>query len=152
MKNYLIRLLEYEHWANQQVIDALQAVDNPPARAVAVMGHVLSAQHVWTSRILNTPASVAIWEDTPVSWMQEIADRQHRQLMGYLEPLSDLDLDQVIAYSDSKGNPHKSTLLDILTQLNHHDAYHRGQVVQLIRPLVKEVPLTDFIFWARQGK
>ena len=41
-------------------------------------------------------------------------------------------------------------LLDILTHMSHHAAYHRGQVVQLIRPMLDEPPVTDFIVWTRE--
>ena len=150
MKNYLIHLLNYEHWANQRVIDALETLDNPPARAVAVMGHILSAQQVWLGRVLHEPTFVSIWEDTPVSWMGETAERQHRKLVTYLTTLSETDLLQSLDYINSAGNAYQSTLLDILTHMSHHAAYHRGQVIQLIRPMLDKAPITDFIVWTRE--
>jgi uncharacterized damage-inducible protein DinB len=150
MKNYLIHLLNYELWANQRIIDALEKVENPPARAIAVMGHILSAQHVWLGRITHESVFVSIWEDIPVSWMIETAERQHRQLVSYVSGLSEVDLVQPIAYTNSQGIPFQSTLLDMLTHMSHHAAYHRGQVVQLIRPLLAEAPVTDFIVWTRE--
>ncbi|GAB3704314.1 DinB family protein [Spirosoma flavus] len=150
MRDHLIQLLNYELWANQRVISALETITNPPARAIAVMGHILSAQHVWLGRIMNDPAFVAIWEDTPVSWMSEIAERQHRQLVSYVTTLSETDLLRLISYSTSKGEPYESTVFDILTHTSHHAAYHRGQVVQLIRPLIADAPVTDYIFWIRE--
>ncbi|GAB3990953.1 hypothetical protein GCM10028807_19480 [Spirosoma daeguense] len=149
MKNQLIQLLDYELWANRRVIDALETIQNPPARAVAIMGHILSAQHVWLGRILNEPTFVAIWEDIPVSWMGETAERQHRQLVSYVAGLADDTLGNPVAYRTSRGEPFENRLLDILTHTSHHAAYHRGQVVQLIRPMVQEAPVTDFIIWAR---
>ena len=151
MKDHLIQLLDYELWANRRVVDALESIRNPPARAIAVMGHILSAQHVWFGRVMNEPVFVAIWEDIPVSWMTETAERQHRQLHDYLSGLTEADLLQPIAYANSKGVPYQSSLLNILTHMSHHAAYHRGQVVQLIRPMLQEAPVTDFIAWTREG-
>ncbi|WP_080241423.1 DinB family protein [Spirosoma rigui] len=151
MKNFLIHLLNYELWANQRIINALEALDNPPARAVAVMGHILSAQHVWLGRVLNETTFVSIWEDTPVAWMSETAERQHRKIVSYLNSLSETELTQSIDYATSQQEPYQSTLIDILTHMSHHAAYHRGQVVQLIRPLVSEPPVTDFIVWTREN-
>lgn len=149
MKNYLIHLLNYELWANQRIIEAIGNLDNPPARAVAVMGHILSAQQIWLSRIMNEPAYVAIWEDIPVSWMGETAERQHRKLVSYISALAEADLLQSFSYVTSQGTPFDSTLIDILTHMSHHAAYHRGQVVHLIRPMAGEAPVTDFIVWTR---
>jgi uncharacterized damage-inducible protein DinB len=151
MKNFLIHLLNYELWANQRIISTLETLDNPPARAVAIMGHILSAQHVWLGRVLNETTFVSIWEDTPVAWMSETAERQHRKIVSYLHSLSETELTQSIDYANSKQEPYQSTLLDILTHMSHHAAYHRGQVVQLIRPLVSEPPVTDFIVWTRES-
>jgi uncharacterized damage-inducible protein DinB len=151
MKNFLIHLLNYELWANQRVIRALETLDNPPERAVAVMGHVLAAQHVWLGRVLQEPAHISIWEDIPVGWMTETAERQHRQIVSYISTLAEPDLLQPIDYTNSRHEPYQNTLLDILTHMSHHAAYHRGQVVQLIRPLVANPPVTDFIVWTREG-
>lgn len=151
MKNFLIHLLNYELWANQRVIDALETLDNPPARAVAVMGHILSAQQVWFGRVLHETTFVSIWEDTPVGWMSETAERQHRRIVGYLSAMAESDLVQPVDYTNSKQVSYQSTLLDILTHMSHHAAYHRGQVVQLIRPMMDEPPVTDFIVWTREG-
>ncbi len=151
MKNYLIHLLNYELWANQRIIEALEKLDSPPSRAVAVMGHILSAQQVWLGRVIHESTFVSIWEDTPVSWMSETAERQHRKLVTYLSTLSETDLLQPVDYVSSEGVSYNSTLLDILTHMSHHAAYHRGQVVQLIRPMVAEAPITDFIIWTRES-
>lgn len=151
MKNYLVQLLDYERWANLRLIDALETVTHPPERAVAVMGHVLAAQHVWYGRMAHESVFVSIWEDIPVSWMIETAERQHRQLSSYVEGLTEQELEQPVSYVNTKGIRYQSTLLDILTHLSHHAAYHRGQVVQLIRPMLNEAPVTDYIVWKRGG-
>lgn len=151
MKNYLIHLLNYELWANQRVIQALETIDNPPTRAVAVMGHILAAQQVWFGRVIHETTFVSIWEDTPVSWMEETAQRQHRKIVNYITGLAEPELLQSFEYVNSKGESYQNTLLDILTHMSHHAAYHRGQVVQLIRPLLAEAPVTDFIVWVRES-
>lgn len=151
MKDYLVHLLDYEHWANLRIISALETVPNPPVRAIAVLGHLLAAQHVWYGRMAHEPVFISIWEDIPVSWMTETAERQHRQLSSYVQSLTEDELSQSVSYVNSRGTPYQSTLLDILTHMSHHAAYHRGQVVQLIRPMLPEAPVTDYIVWKRGG-
>lgn len=149
MKDYLIQLLDYEFWANLRVINALSSLSNPPERAVAVMGHILAAQHVWYGRMAQESVIMSIWEEIPVSWMIETAERQHLQISSYVKILTQKELSQPVAYTNTKGIAYQSSRLDMLTQMSHHAAYHRGQVVQLIRPLLTEAPLTDFIVWKR---
>ncbi|GAB3739404.1 DinB family protein [Spirosoma lituiforme] len=152
MKNYLIQLLDYELWANRRLIDTLETINNPPARALALMGHILSAQHVWYGRVMHESTFVAIWENIPVSWMGETAERQHRQLVSHVLSLDEEALLKLIDYVNTKGVSYTDSLLNILTHLSHHAAYHRGQIVQLIRPMVEQAPETDFIVWTRTGK
>lgn len=152
MKTYLIQLLDYELWANLRIIDALESVTNPPERAVAVMGHILAAQHVWYGRLAHESVFTSIWEETPVGWMIETAERQHRQVRSYVEGLTDQTLTEPTDYTNTKGTHFRNSPLDILTHMSHHAAYHRGQVVQLIRPMLSEAPVTDYIVWQRDGE
>ena len=151
MKDYLVHLLDYELWANLRVISALETVPHPPTRAVAVMGHILAAQHIWYGRMAHESVFISVWEETPVNWMTETAERQHRQVSSYVQGLTDEALNQPVSYVNTQGIRFQSTLLDILTQMGHHAAYHRGQVVQLIRPMLNEAPVTDYIVWKRGG-
>lgn len=149
MKAFLLNLLEYEHWANRAVIEALQPIANPPARAVQIMGHILSSQQIWMGRFTGEHAYVAIWEDIPVGWMTETAERNYNRLREYLEHAPDDVHLKRIDYQNSRGEAFSNTMQEILTHMSYHAAYHRGQVVQLLRPLVEQPPATDYILWAR---
>jgi uncharacterized damage-inducible protein DinB len=150
MKDYLIQLLDYEQWADLRIISALSSLTNVPERAIAIMGHVLSAQQVWYGRMMQEPVIQPIWEDIPVSWMIETAERQHDLVVSYVKILTLEKLNQSIHYVNSKGMAYQNTPLEILTHMSHHAAYHRGQIVQLIKPFLSEVPVTDFIVWQRE--
>jgi uncharacterized damage-inducible protein DinB len=149
MKKQLIRLADYEQWANRVVIDALDSVTKPPQRAVELMSHILSVQQVWMSRVTGEVSYVAIWEGIPIAWMGETSDRNFRRLKDFLERESDESLNRLISYTNSAGQPFESPVIDILTHLSQHATYHRGQIVQLIRPQLAEAPKTDYILWAR---
>ena len=136
-------------WANRRVIDALETLANVPPRAITLMSHVLTAQQVWLGRVERELVAVPVWEDMPLNWMSETAERQHRKLVSYAASLSETDLRQSIDYTNLKGIDHRNTPLDILTHLSHHAAYHRGQIVQIIRPLLPDAPITDFNVWAQ---
>ena len=149
MKEYLLRLLDYELWADQSIIVSLQSVDNPPARAVKIMGHILSAQLVWLRRIQGHPTTIDPWQYIPLVDMSERAENNHRLLKTHLTSSDDWQPTRIVAYQNSQGESFENSLQDILAQLSHHSAYHRGQVVQLITPQLAQVPTTDYIFWRR---
>ncbi len=149
MKDTIVRLLDYELWANKQLIQALQSIPSPPGRAVQVLGHVLSAQQVWFNRIQGDINQVPVWQDILIEQMLPKATEHHQLMSTYLSGINEGELTQMVLYKNSKEEEFQNTLLDILLQLSHHAAYHRGQVVQLIRPFLAEVPATDYIVWIR---
>ena len=70
----------------------------------------------------------------------------HRVHLGhYLDSLTD----ETAAETFRWGSPRIYTwkIDEMLTQLNGHGWYHRGQIVQLVDSLGGEVVDTDFIFW-----
>jgi uncharacterized damage-inducible protein DinB len=68
----------------------------------------------------------------------------------FVAGLADNDgFDAAVTYTNSKGEAFTSTVRQILTQLQLHAAYHRGQTVQLLKPFLSEALSTDYIFYAR---
>ncbi|MEZ0608257.1 DinB family protein [Fibrella sp. WM1] len=149
MKDQCLKLLNYELWANSRVIEALTTLADPPPRAVAIMAHVLSAGQVWLSRILKEPVDVAVWEDIAVDQLMNVAQRQNERFRHFVAQQDETALQRTIDYTDTKGTPYTNSLLDLLIHVSHHAAYHRGQVIQLIRPLAVAVPPTDYVVWLR---
>ena len=150
MKTYYIRLLQYEYWANLQFIEALEKLDTPPEKAVSLMSHILNAQMVWFTRVSNDHLVVGVWDLLPISWLKETADRSYQKWDSYVRDMDEADFDTIIKYQTTKGVPYETPIGDILTHLSHHAAYHRGQIVALLKPVVHPLPVTDFIQWLRE--
>ena len=149
MNAYFLHLLTYENWANKEVIHALWSVAACPTRAEALMGHVLSAQKVWLRRAEGSEERGEIWPAIASDDMPALADYHYQLWTTHVQNLPEGQLDQPIQYRTSTGTAYENTLGEILTHLSHHAMYHRGQIVQLIRPQLAQVPLTDYIFWKR---
>lgn len=150
MKTYHVRLLQYEHWANLQFIEALEKLENPPEKALSLMSHILNAQMVWFTRITNDHLVVGVWDLLPVSWLKETAEHSYQKWDSYVRDMDEADFDKLISYRNTKGVAYETSIGDILIHLSHHAAYHRGQIVTLLKPLVNPLPATDFILWLRQ--
>lgn len=150
MKAYHIRLLQYDYWANLRIIEALEKLDTPPERAVLLTSHILNAQMVWFTRITNDHLVVGVWDMLPVSWLKETADLSYQKWDSYLKDLAETDFDRVIQYRNTKGEYFETPIGEILTHLNHHAAYHRGQVIEALKPVLHPLPVTDYIVWLRE--
>ncbi len=152
MKNVILNLMAYEYWANLRVIGVLETTENPPEKAVTLMSHILGAQHVWFNRMTNNPDPAESWPQTPVTALRHLAEKYYTNYTNWLVNLTNEELITVTTYRNLKGDgPFQNTMQDILLHLGNHSAYHRGQVIQLVKTVRDDVPATDYIVWKREG-
>jgi uncharacterized damage-inducible protein DinB len=72
--------------------------------------------------------------------MRTVEDRQP----AFLAWLTDAELDRSLAYTALDGRRFRNRAEDVLTQLFHHSAYHRGQIAMLVRAAGEERASTEF--------
>ncbi len=150
MKEYFIRLFEYDRYANQIMLDTIIKANNPE-KPVKFMAHLLAAQQVWLKRAKGLPGVVgALWPDWPADSLAPIIAENGQQWIDYLSELNPEDFEKTISYQDTRGNHWQNKLTDILAQLTNHGTHHRAQAGQhLILAGVEQLPVTDYIFFIR---
>jgi uncharacterized damage-inducible protein DinB len=139
------RLLHYDRWANAETLQSIRAVTNSPLRALEVFAHIAAVHRLFLSRILNSgPVEV---------WPQPDLDAADRDLLASYEQWQNLfrsrTPDEEIQYVNSKGERWRSSILDIVTHVVIHSAYHRGQIAMLLGSTAGTPAYTDFIHCAR---
>lgn len=144
-------LFRYTRWAHDRVLDALQAADEAPARAVALFGHLLRAQDVWYGRVQGTEhADLDLWAETTLPACAERLGASTRRWETILRERVPDDLDQGIAYTNSKGTPFETPLRDIFYHVVNHGTHHRAQIALLLREADTAPPATDYIYYLRE--
>ncbi|MCU0325455.1 MAG: damage-inducible protein DinB [Spirosomaceae bacterium] len=146
MKNYYKSLFEHEHWANLKVLESFIALPNPPQRVMQLFSHIIAAQRIWLDRITGKQTQVTPWEEFSTEIMLELLEINYVEILKLIE---NEDFEQLIHYTNSKGNAFINTISQIFTHLTLHASYHRGQIVSLIKPQVENLPITDYIFYVR---
>lgn len=139
--------LGYEEWADRRLLACALGIAPRPERVDRLISHLLSAQRIWISRILEQPSPLEVWEVLPAEQWLYWLDRNLedlRAIRSHRRP------DKVITYRNSRGEAFRNTVDQILQHLLLHGAYHRGQIAQLLRPLTDALPYTDYIFFARE--
>jgi uncharacterized damage-inducible protein DinB len=147
---YLNRLFAYDAWANQEFLNSLRSIENPPHRSVAFMAHILSAQKLWWERIVGQNQSLPVWSN---STLQE-CDTQAVELSAiwkdYLGNMNEGGLSDLVTYKNSQGERWTSNVEDILQHVILHSVYHRGQIATDMRAAGFTPAYTDFIHAIRQ--
>ena len=149
MFNHIKKLFAHISWADARVLDSLRALPDRKARAVEIFAHVLSAEHVWLTRLRQQNALVPVW---PTLSIEECAALALENQLGFEELIASLssnDLEREIAYSNSAGLAFRSTVEDILLHVALHGGYHRGQVALIVRNSGNAPVTTDYIAFVR---
>ena len=153
----LLPLLDYTAWATERVLAALAPLtleelahdlNGSHGGVAGTLGHLYGSDVIWTARLCSQPA--VSFSDLPelprlhrleVQWLALQTGR--RNFVAGLAP------EQMIVYANLKGETQHSAVDEIVRHLVSHGAYHRGQIVTLLRQLGHAAPNTDLIAFYR---
>ncbi|HEX4784273.1 MAG TPA: DinB family protein [Candidatus Sulfotelmatobacter sp.] len=159
LADYLRRQFAYDEWANREVLNAIRAAGAKEAggtdfaankRSLQLMSHILAAELVWLERLKQQPQSLPVWPEPDLAQCEAQAAKLGGQWMEFLDLITAGDVSQSISYKNSKGEPWTSIIVDVLTHVVLHSAYHRGQIASHMRASGQTPAYTDFIHSVRQ--
>lgn len=147
MKYFFKELFAYSHHSNQQLIGVLaKEVENIPEKCMKLQNHILNAHRVWNSRILPGEIAFGVWDIHPVGDWEKIDRENYKNSLMIVEQFQ---LEEIIHYKTSKGDPFSNTVRDILFHIINHSTYHRGQIAMDMRQNGMEPLISDFIIYKR---
>lgn len=151
LADYMRKQFAYNAWANQEVLSAIQAAAGENKRSLQLMSHILAAERLWLERLTGKPQSLPVWPEPDRAQCQALAAEMGKLWLEFLDLITAGDVSQSISYKNSKGEAWTSTILDVLTHVVMHSAYHRGQIASHMREHGQIPAYTDFIHGVRQG-
>jgi uncharacterized damage-inducible protein DinB len=151
LADYLRREFAYDEWANREVLAAIRAAGAVNERSLQLMAHILAAERVWLERLMEVPQSVPVWPKPDLEQCEAEAATLGGLWLEFLDLITAGDVSQSVSYKNSKGEEWTSTIVDILTHVVMHSAYHRGQIASHMRASGQTPAYTDFIHGVRQG-
>jgi uncharacterized damage-inducible protein DinB len=149
MKSHIGRMLNAMIWADIQIFAALR--DFPPAQpdALPLLGHILAAEHHWLCRLEDRDARVAVFPALTIPECEALAAENAREYQAYFGKLTEADLAAVVHYRSNKGDECTSSVIDVVTHVVIHGAYHRGQIARVIGRGGGQPPNTDYMAFVR---
>jgi uncharacterized damage-inducible protein DinB len=149
MKMHVSRMLRAMMWADTQTLVALRDYPAAWAEALGLFGHVLAAEHIWLSRLQSRDPIRAGWPALSLPECESLAAENAAGYAAYVDKQAEPDLATVVRYRNSQGEEFANTVLDILTHVVIHGAYHRGQIAKAIGRAGGQSVNTDYIIFAR---
>jgi uncharacterized damage-inducible protein DinB len=145
MQDHFLKIFHFEYWANKKVLDQIKKQSAPAEKALQLFAHLIFAQKIWLNRIGILQEDIR--EDYTLKEFAGILDNSYVELIASMKRQKDFNSN--ITYKDLADKTHQNSLSDILTHLCVHGAYHRGQIVQILKQSSNESIVTDYIAYAR---
>jgi uncharacterized damage-inducible protein DinB len=149
-------LYDYNLWANARILDAVSKLSpeqftmdlQSSHRSVRdTLAHILAAEWIWLERwkgvspkALLSPAEFSTVESLRARWAQLEEDYGK-----FVKGLTDESLAKVITYTNTRGENWSYPLSQMVQHVGYHSAYHRGQVVTMLRQLGAVVYPVDLL-------
>ena len=164
MKELLLQLARHNAWANQRLMKALavlpderldrdMASSHPSLRATVL--HIWNAESSWYQR-LHLASPVVPAAEVFRGGTEELARlfvKQSDDLAAFVATASPARLAHTVEYNSRALGVCKTPVEQILLQSFTHSAYHRGQLVTMLRQQgATRIPSTDFIEYTSKKK
>lgn len=145
------RMFDHTFWANRKVADALQGLEGKTEKSYRWFSHILGAEKVWLTRLNGRDSNaLPIWPELSLSECESLLTENQEGYRKYLSSLTDADLAKPVQYRNQTRASYETSIQDILTHVNMHGSYHRGQIAASLRDEGFEPVGTDYILFIRQ--
>lgn len=164
MKDILLSQVACNHWANSKLAAIMEKLTEeqldkdtgssfPTIRKTVY--HIWDAESTWYQRLqlaerVTDPSAGfnGAFNEACRLWLQ-----QSLLLRDWVQQALPQRLEHTVAYFNRNHEYCKSTVAQVLVQVFSHSAYHRGQLVTMLRQAgVTKIPRTDYIAFTRSRK
>jgi uncharacterized damage-inducible protein DinB len=147
---YPSRFAEYLRFANNRMLDSMEAAPDLHPRAWEIAAHLLEAEAIWLDRLTGRDPTRQIWPSAVAN--KHLRDLVEANALAYEQYLHNLGpSNPTIEYTNSKGETFQNLLSDILAHVFSHGAYHRGQIASLVAKGAGQPAHTDYIVMVRKA-
>jgi uncharacterized damage-inducible protein DinB len=164
MKELLVSYASYNYWANQELTKKVLSLTAAQQQAEiissfnslrATIFHMWDAESIWWQRMKLQENIIRPSDQTHLS-TQEVVNglmSQSKDWMDWVQQASELQLEHVFAYQNTKREQFKQPMWQMLMHMFNHGTFHRGQLVTILRQLGEDkIPATDYIVYTRTRK
>jgi uncharacterized damage-inducible protein DinB len=161
VKKQLLRLLDYNKWANNSICSfvnaagedraAMEQKSSFPSIQKTIL-HILDAQEIWLMRLREE--KITGWPSKNFSGTTAEACvlliNSSQNLADHILTITDPEA-TIIEYQNLKGLTFSNNVFEIVMHIVNHGTYHRGQVITLLRGSGYDQPgSTDLINFYRE--
>jgi uncharacterized damage-inducible protein DinB len=142
-KQDITMLYRYNQWSTRKILDAAANVTPeqflapgsfPHGGLQGTLVHALFAEWIWRNRWEGTspaqrlkPEEFPTFEALRARWAEE-----EGRLMAFVQHVTDEELNRVIPYKSTTGEPHERVLWQMMAHLVNHGTQHKTEAAALL--------------------
>jgi uncharacterized damage-inducible protein DinB len=148
-KKYIIKLIDYELWANNMILKAIAEARSPDERVYELASHILISSNTWLKRILDQTPEFNLWDKLTLENCHKLSQENYENWRKVILIKPEDKLEQHIFFQ-FKGSNSKLSLEDLFLHIVNHSSYHRGQIIIKLKGKLDQLPLTTYIAFATE--
>jgi uncharacterized damage-inducible protein DinB len=158
MTEYFIQLYDYHYWANQRVLNAVSRLSEEQLRqsqghswgcVYETLLHMLNAEWIWLERWKgNSPAGFMSEEELPTLKALVLRWKDlEAEMRAFVADQTEGSLLREVAYTNTRGEPYRLALWQMLAHVPNHGTHHRGEIASMLALTHIEHPEEDWLYY-----
>lgn len=133
MKAYFVEMFAFERWANESLLDWMEAHAEIP-EVTRVFAHTIAENHPWLylMRGEDVPPEVHPEPDWTLAECRAQLGLTMDALAFFVASREEADFASMVLSVTPSGKVFENTLTEVLTHLLNHAEHHRGQILWII--------------------
>lgn len=156
------KLFAYHQWASQEILSHTEGLgdavftregDSSFPSIKETVRHVIAVEKLWLLRMtgIEKPAAEQFQVDTAAEAKQAFM-LLHAEMELYFSSLTEDQWQEVMRFTNLRGNSFEETREEMLFTFINHASYHRGQIVSLLRQFGEEGTVLDYIYFPKENR
>lgn len=146
MKEYLIRLFNYSHWANETILDIIVKNNIKDEYIIKMMSHIIDVQMIRFPLLSGKKVpAMTMWDIHTLPKLMELNDETMENVVLYLTKARPRVFIEKVAGKTLDGTDFLISKGDMLIHLANHASHHRGQIALRLRELGITPPNTGYL-------
>jgi len=144
-KAHFNSLLDYNSWANNNVVLALKKNNINNRKPIELFSHIVNAEIICFGRVnkdFNYPFKP--FEIRSYDENINLLKSNNFKWKDFINSLKETDFNNVIEYKNIKGENCILRIWEIIIHMLNHSTYHRGQIASTLRSMDIQPPVSDF--------
>lgn len=149
MKELILKQMQFEYWANFELLQTLKQANPLNERALLLFSHINSANLIWLNRLKEEVVLTGLFQERTLSECEDLLVENNTNWTTYLENIAETELDKITTFNFPIDDTIRTiSKKDAIFHITNHSSYHRGQILSLIKDSVENLPMLGYVFFA----